>query len=434
MHPQQGPAEPGGGEPPDDPLKPELLLERLERQQAELARAGTESAACREELTALHCCLVDAGILTEASLLVKMHQRRFQAALAEHPLNSGVCLDTALSTDGVGVAVGLFSGRYAALAAGRASRATRAASSGLCRAIRDLRASRVYVCGGSRDGIEVLDSVECFNTSTSTWEALPSMLERRCDASAHVIAGCLYVCGGCNGEASQNSALNSVLNTVEKFDPGTNAWEVMPPMLFARKCAAAGVIEGKLYVCGGFDATEQALDLSECLDPRASTVWEALPLMLEPRAEPSSGVVGRRLYVCGGGGGLWVQLNSAEAFDPAEGSWQPLPPMREPRSGATAAAVGFHLYVCGGMGNSMATSVESFDTRGGFWEAMTPASVPRYGAAAASADGRLYVFGGSHGWHQLASAECFDPDARSWTTLPCMSERRLAPAVAASSV
>mmetsp|Transcript_23251 Transcript_23251/g.72403 ORF Transcript_23251/g.72403 Transcript_23251/m.72403 type:complete len:431 (+) Transcript_23251:137-1429(+) len=428
MEPQQGPGSAGA----HDGALPERILELLERQSADLKRMGLESATFREELAALRSCLVDAGVLSQVAFLVKLHKRRFQAALAAHPLCSRVRLDTALSADGVGVAVGLFSGRTAIFAAGLASRNTRTAARGLGRAMRDLRSSRVYVCGGSRDGIEVLDSVECFNTASQTWEALPSMLERRVDASAHVIAGRVYVCGGCNGEASQNSAMNSVLNTVERFDPCAGAWEAVPPMLFARKCAAAGVIEGKLYVCGGFDATEQALDLSECVDPHASTVWEALPLMLEPRAEPSSGVVGRRLYVCGGRGGVWVQLNSAEAFDPAEGVWQRLPPMREPRSGATAAAVGVRLYVCGGMGNSMNTSVECFDTRGGFWEVVTPGTLPRYGAAAAAADGRLYVVGGSHGWQQLASAECFDPESRSWTSLPCMSERRLAPAVAAS--
>jgi len=413
-------------------VQPNQLLELLERQRADLARVVVESASCREELTALHHCLLDIGVLSEAALLAKLHRRRFNAALAAHPLCSKVRLDNTLSADGVAVTVGLLSGHEPALAVGLASRAMRAAAGGLGRAIRELRSSRIYVCGGTRDGVEVLDSAECFSLATQTWEALPSMLERRSDASAHVIAGRVYVCGGCNGEASQNSAMNSVLNTVERFDPSLGAWELMPPMLFARKCAAAGVIEGKLYVCGGYDATEQALDLSECADPHASTVWEALPLMHEPRAEPSSGVVGRRLFVCGGRGGVWLQLNSAEAFQPEEACWRPLPPMLEPRSGATAAALGLRLYVCGGMGVSMLASVESFDTCGGFWEAVTPASVPRYGAAAAAADGRLYVFGGSHGWEQLDSAECFDPAARSWASLPCMSERRLAPAVAAS--
>merc|ERR1712048_913713 len=107
---------------------------------------------------------------------------------------------------------------------------------------------------------------------------------------------------------------SSVLDSVERLDLSLNTWETMPSMLFAHRGAAAGVIMGKLYVCGGYDANDEPMDLCECLDPTSSTSWEALPLMLEPRAEPAAGVLGGKLYVCGGRGerDVWEQLSSVE--------------------------------------------------------------------------------------------------------------------------
>jgi len=407
------------------------LLRLTEWHTAEINALRCEARACRDELGALCECLADAGILRGAALHVMLHKRRFRAALEKHPLCSQALFETVLGADPVGITVGLLSGWVSICAATIVSRSAAALLAQIGRAMSEDWCSRIYVCGGTGDGVEVLDTVECFNTATQSWDAIPHMAQRRCDASAHVVGRHLYVCGGANGDSSQHSALNSVLNSVERFDPRIGVWQLMPSMLFARRCAAAGVISDRLYVCGGCDATEQALDLSECFDPGSNSIWEALPLMLEPRALPSAGVISQKLFVCGGsGGGAWGQLNSAEVFDQTEGSWKPLPPMCEPRSGASAAAVGARLYVCGGMGRS---SVESFDACSNVWAAEPPASVPRYGAAAAPSMRCLYVFGGSHGWQHLASAERFDPASGTWSPLPPMSEKRMAPAVATAS-
>ncbi|KIH43914.1 kelch repeat protein, partial [Ancylostoma duodenale] len=41
------------------------------------------------------------------------------------------------------------------------------------------------------------------------------------------------------------------LSSVERFDPRTGRWELMPPMRKQRAFFGAAVISGKVFVCGG---------------------------------------------------------------------------------------------------------------------------------------------------------------------------------------
>eukprot|EP00438_Fugacium_kawagutii_P003924 Skav230524 [mRNA] locus=scaffold1183:38211:43302:+ [translate_table: standard] len=58
------------------------------------------------------------------------------------------------------------------------------------------------------------------------------MMEARQYTSAGVIGGKIYVCGGWAGPQPVRS--------VECYDPASNRWSPMPPMLFARWGAGAG--------------------------------------------------------------------------------------------------------------------------------------------------------------------------------------------------
>ena len=69
------------------------------------------------------------------------------------------------------------------------------------------------------------------------------MRTRRRGHGAAALAGKLYVAGGTDDER--------VLRSVERFDPITNAWEQLAPMLTARVGCSAAVLDGELYVAGG---------------------------------------------------------------------------------------------------------------------------------------------------------------------------------------
>ena len=61
---------------------------------------------------------------------------------------------------------------------------------------------------------------------SNAWTAIANMLSRRSSAGVAVLEGMLYVAGGNDG--------TSCLNSVERFNPKTNAWEGVAPMNIRR--------------------------------------------------------------------------------------------------------------------------------------------------------------------------------------------------------
>jgi len=167
----------------------------------------------------------------------------------------------------------------------------------------------------SRWQAHVLSSAERFNPSTSSWQGLAQMSERRYSAAmASTVAGCLCVVGGHSGE--------SVLASAERFSPAANSWEVLPPMSVPRFGAAVAVHgSGRLFICGGQNAKD-ALSSAECFDPEKGT-WTQLSSMTEARTDATVAVVNSRLHVCGGHN-FQKALRSAEVFNPEQGIWERL--------------------------------------------------------------------------------------------------------------
>ena len=69
----------------------------------------------------------------------------------------------------------------------------------------------------------------------------------RLGAAGAVFNGKLYVFGGWNG--TQNLA------SVEVYDPATNVWTTLASMPTPRQLSAAGVVAGIVYIAGGYSAT-----------------------------------------------------------------------------------------------------------------------------------------------------------------------------------
>ena len=67
------------------------------------------------------------------------------------------------------------------------------------------------------------------------------------------------------------------LSSVERYDPAKNAWEAVAPMSAARAAPAAAVVDGKLYVMGGYDSGIR-LSSVERYDP-ARNEWVAMASM-----------------------------------------------------------------------------------------------------------------------------------------------------------
>merc|ERR1712232_790317 len=103
------------------------------------------------------------------------------------------------------------------------------------------------------------------------WSVLPPMLDGRRDAVCATIANCIYVCGGTRRGQPTNAA--------ECLNLDRGVWEALPPLLGRRRVdndAAAAVLGGQLYICGGFNFDRtSASGCADRFDPEQGH-WETL--------------------------------------------------------------------------------------------------------------------------------------------------------------
>jgi N-acetylneuraminic acid mutarotase len=200
------------------------------------------------------------------------------------------------------------------------------------------------------------------------WATKSPMLTPRYDLVVGVVNEKIYAIGGTqyqNGQALY-------LQTVEEYDPATDTWTTKNPMQAAKSGVVAAVVDGKIYVIGGY---------------------------------PPYGPV--------------------EQYDPASDTWQ----IRSSGSGCVggcvepaAASLDGKIYVFDGSVIGIAsisntTFVNQYDTMTDTWTRKNdmPSSISLHRMAAAVVDGQIYVVGG-----QPISNERYDPLSDSWNTLAAM--------------
>ena len=119
----------------------------------------------------------------------------------------------------------------------------------------------IYALGGHGDGT-YLSSVERIKNLTGSWEESPSMQKPRRWFAAVNCDNVIYAIGGqCGEDASTRT------KTVERFDPQNSRWEYAAQMNIERSAHTACVMQGKIYVVGGRNANEEAVESIECYNP-----------------------------------------------------------------------------------------------------------------------------------------------------------------------
>jgi N-acetylneuraminic acid mutarotase len=154
---------------------------------------------------------------------------------------------------------------------------------------------KIYVAGGLRGGTGVAD-VSAYDTVTNTWETLPSLPEGRDHLAGAAVGDIFYAIGGRRG------GIATVRNRVDAFDPATGQWTARAPLPTARAGIAGGVLDGRIYIVGGEGnraSPSGVFPQTEAYDP-VTDRWTLLEPMLTPRHGTGAAVLGGRLYVPGG--------------------------------------------------------------------------------------------------------------------------------------
>jgi N-acetylneuraminic acid mutarotase len=210
-----------------------------------------------------------------------------------------------------------------------------------------------------------------YDPATDTWKALAPLPTKRGSPVATVVGDKIYVIGGAATlPGSEATALmptvpQAVLGTVEEYDPATNTWRARSPMPTPRNHAAAGTVNGKIYVIGGrvgaaFIGVASDISVVEEYDP-ATDKWSApRARMPTTRSALGAGTYNGRIYVAGGefqDPHMMATFRSVEAYDPASNTWSIMPSMPVSRHGLAAGVVGNRLLLVGGDVQSSGTGI-----------------------------------------------------------------------------
>jgi uncharacterized protein (TIGR03437 family) len=245
------------------------------------------------------------------------------------------------------------------------------------------------------------------------WTTLAPMPSLRQEISTAVLDGKIYVIGGFINSGASTS-------TVEVYDPQTNTWSPAPPIPIVTNHNAAAVAAGKLYSFGGnMNPSNRAF----VYNPQMNRWDDVAPSMFQHDQTPAVGVFNDKIYVAGGAGPNMNQTE-LEAYDPSTNTWTLLAPMSIGRNHTAGAFINGKFYVVGGRdGPNSANALEVYDPSTNRWTRLADMPTGRSGIGAAAVNGELYVFGGEI--PQLHSeVEVYNPLNNTWQSLPPMPTPR----------
>ena len=211
---------------------------------------------------------------------------------------------------------------------------------------------KILVCGGKNVNLKKASkSVNLFYANNfSEVKSLPHMKEARWYFEAVCFKGEIYVFGGVDNN-------NNVINTVEKYSPGTNTWEYMTKMKDNRKFFIACSFMDNVYIIGGYIHLDiKWHDTATCFEFNTKILkWNEISGMNIARRFSACSVFEGRIVVSGG----YDSSNTVEAYDHVGDTWENMPNMTNGRFRHKSVAVKNKLFVIGGLSTN---NCEVFDS------------------------------------------------------------------------
>lgn len=216
--------------------------------------------------------------------------------------------------------------------------------------------------------------------------------------------------------------------------PARGEWAAETPMLGRQNEASTAVLDGKLYVIGGFEDDTGPTTRVQVYDGATKTWHDGVPLP-EPVHHSGAAVVNGRIYLVGGFDkpfGKREPITRVLAFDPARGVWERKASLPKPAGALAVGAVGDLIIAAGGERRRVPggpkpkeganadyepiADVMLYDVKADRWSEGPPMKVARDHAQWASTNGHFYVIGGrDRPVYDIRTVEIFDPVAKSWS-------------------
>ncbi len=257
------------------------------------------------------------------------------------------------------------------------------------------------------------------------WTTKTPMPTPRLEFSSAVVDGKIYIIGG--RDATDMGTPKQVMSTVEIYDTATDTWIQGPPLLKPRANQVTVAANGRIYAIGGYDDVNnlESSDVQE-FDPATQQWALKAPVPAQyPIASAAVSVNNGLIYIAGGEG-PGVIYDSLLVYDPVDNSWDAgQPMMSQARTGPGGATVDGQILVYGGYSTGYIPdggylkSVERYDPVMYSWSPGAEGN-PRRDFGVAVLDNLMYVFGGENSTPSLDWVNAYDNATDQWTAKTSM--------------
>ena len=241
-----------------------------------------------------------------------------------------------------------------------------------------------------------------YTSAADTIDLLQTFSTEVLDAKANIISGLKDDGNLC--EVPSGGFYNCATTETWVYNPDGNTLVQGAPVNNARDVAASGVVDGKIYILGGWDPNPDDDNLSS-VEVYDGTTWSEVTYTGRFTAvrSPAFATVGTKIYIMGGCvSPLGCQQTLVQIFDTETNSFS---------SGADMSLAGRHfsgqhavtrqnryIYVYGGatdMSETKFDDVAVYDTQANEWQTLTNTMTEeRKSCGSVMLDDKLYVSGG----------------------------------------
>lgn len=268
----------------------------------------------------------------------------------------------------------------------------------------------LYSAGGYTN--EYLDTVSRYHPDTGTWDALPSMLEKRADHALAIVGNRLYAFGGFNGSEPTRSA--------EVLDLSSDAleWRPIEPIPKEKYGMGCAVIGTQIYLIGGIDKSGYS-NMVYAYDTESDT-WSVIAALPEVSAFCAATEANGNLYLFGGIDETGCR-NQTLCYRPVDNSWSTCASMPGYKMMANVVPYQGNLYVLGGMNGtvsfkgdpflqagtaqmaSFSKAVWEYQPDANIWTVLQDIETPRIGGSSVLWNGHISQIGGWNGSYEVPS-------------------------------
>lgn len=138
----------------------------------------------------------------------------------------------------------------------------------------------LYYIGGWSFPSACTNTVECYDPELDEWSFCAVLNTARCQSGCVATEKHIFIIGGRTTLGQQS---DSVLSSVEKYDPHRNSWSYVSPLKEARSEPGCVLWSGKIYAIGGIDNSGFQTSSCEVYSPNTDE-WEAIAQLPHPHS------------------------------------------------------------------------------------------------------------------------------------------------------